>query len=131
MTIRKSKPPTISLRPSPNMVIIERLKVDSKLDKEQKKKDPKVILSKEMIAKRNQEALESSKDILSVWEEHPLIGIVVAVGDKISEEYDIIVGDKIGFRMTEQTGQIIVFNKKLYIGFFGHEILFRYLTEQV
>jgi len=128
---RKQKPPLISIKPVPNIIIVERIKVDSKLDKEQKKKDPKVVIPKEQIAKLNQEALESTGDVLAVWEEHPLIGIIIAIGDNVAKEYNLVVGDKIGWRITEQSGQLIVFNKKKYIGLFGHEILFRYLTKEV
>lgn len=131
MTERKRKPPVIPVAPSQNLIIVERIIIDSKLDKEQKKKNPKVVLSKDMIAKRNKEVLESTNDILSVWDQHPLVGVIVALNEKIEAAEDYRVGDKVGWKIGEGIGMLMVFNKKKYIALYPHDILFRYITNEV
>jgi len=131
MEARKNKPPALPIRVMPNMIIIERLEIESKLEKSQKSKAPNLKLDKMQVAKMNKEKLESSGNILDVWDCHPLQGIVKAIDDNLSKTTDIVNGDKIAFRIDENVGTLMVFNKKKYIVIYQHDVLFRYLTNEV
>lgn len=125
------KPPQIPIAPMTNMIVIERIKVMSKLEKNQLKKDNKIVLTKEQITQRNQEVLDQTKDVLKVWEEHPLVGIIVAIGDNVAKETGYEVGNKVACRLGEGIGTMIIYNKKHYLGMFAHDVLFRYLTNEM
>lgn len=125
------KPPQIPIAPITNMIVVERIKIESKLEKDQKKKDNKITLTRDQIAKRNQEVLDETKDVLKVWEEHPLVCVIVAIGENVQKETGFEVGDKVACRLGEGTGQMIIFNKKHYLGMFAHDVLFRYLTNEM
>jgi hypothetical protein len=125
------KPPQIPIAPMTNMIVVERIKVMSKLEKDQLKKDKKITLTKDQIAKRNQEVLDETKDVLKIWEEHPLVGIIVAIGDSVANETGYEVGQKVACRLGEGIGTMIIYNKKHYLGMFAHDVLFRYLTNEM
>ena len=129
MTTKKG--PLIPIAPSFNLIVVEPIKVKSKLEKDQLKKDNKVVLTKDAISNRNRAILEESGDITSVWDEHPKQAVIVALSDKLKEETGYNVGDKVAWRIDEGVGTLMVFHKKRYIGLYQHDILFRYLTDEV
>ena len=124
------KPPLIPVQPGHNVIIVERINIQSKLEKSQKEKAPKLQLTKDQIAKMNIEKLQSSGDILSVWDEHPMQAVIVAINDKLSDETGLIVGDKIAFRLDENVGIAIVYKKKRYMSLYPHDYLIKYLTSE-
>ena len=119
----------IPVQPVPNVIIVERITIDSKLAKTQKEKLPSLQISKDQIAKMNKEKLDESRDILSVWDTHPLQATVIAIPDKLSQELKLVAGDRIAYRIDEHVGIMIVFNNKKYICLYAHDILFKYLTD--
>jgi len=119
----------IPVQPTPNLIIVERIKIDSKLAKAQKEKLPKLQITKEQIAKMNKDKIESTGDILSVWDVHPLQAKVISIPDKLSKEINIVAGDRIAYRIDENIGIMAVYENKKYICLYAHDILFKYLTD--
>ena len=126
MTMNKS---LIPVQPTPNLIIAERIKIDSKLAKAQKEKLPNLQITKEQIAIMNKEKLESSGDILTVWDTHPLQAIIISIPDKLSKELGYVAGDRIAYRIDENIGIMAVYDNKKYICLYAHDILFKYLTD--
>ena len=124
------KPPLIPVQPGHNVIIVERINIQSKLEKSQKAKAPALQLTKDQISKMNIEKLQSSGDILTVWDEHPMQAVVVAISDDVSDQVGLKVGDKVAFRLDENVGIAIVFKKKRYMSLYPHDILFKYLTSE-
>ena len=124
------KPPLIPIQPGHNLIVVERIIIQSKLEKSQKEKAPNLQLTKEQIAKMNKEKLESTGDILAVWDAHPLQAVILAMSEKQSEETGFKIGDKVAFRLGENVGTLMVFKKKTYICLYPHDILFKYLTSE-
>jgi len=114
-----------------NMIVIEQLKVVSKIEKKQLEKNPKVILTDESVKKMIDEVMTETHDILKVYDQHPYVGIIIALGENVRKETGYDIGDKVAFRLTENHGLIIIFNKRKYLGIFAHDVLFRYLTNDV
>jgi co-chaperonin GroES (HSP10) len=112
--------------PMPNFIVVERLVVESKLAKSQREKAPELHITQEQIAKMNKEKLDSTHNILDVWDEHPLQGRVVAINKKQSDELNLFVGDKVGFRIDESVGMMMVVNGKKYMCLYQHDVLFKY-----
>lgn len=75
-----------SIEPQPGIIIIELLKIKSKIEKDLKKKSPELIITKESIQSRMKHVLESSGNTLEVWDEHPDQGIIYAIGEEMSNE---------------------------------------------
>jgi len=131
MTEKKPRPPAIPISPMLNMIVIEQLKVVSKIEKKQLEKNPKVILTDESVKKMIDEVMTETHDILKVYDQHPYVGIIIALGENVRKETGYEIGDKVAFRLTENHGLIIIFNKRKYLGIFAHDVLFRYLTNDV
>jgi len=119
----------IPVQPTANIIIVERIKIDSKLAKAQKAKLPNLQITNEQIAKMNEEKIEATGDILSVWDTHPLQAKVISISDKLSKEINIIAGDRIAYRIDENVGIMAVYDNKKYICLYAHDILFKYLTD--
>jgi len=131
MTEKKPKPSQIPISPMLNMIVIEQLKVVSKIEKKQKEKNPKVILTDDNIKKMIDDTLETTHNILDVYDQHPYCGIIIAIGNNVRKETGYEIGDKIAFKIAGSQPNILVFKKKKYLGVFAHDILFRYLTNEV
>lgn len=128
---RKTNPPEIPIDPMTNMIIVERIEVQSKIEKRQREKNPDLILSKEQIAKMNQEAVQVTGNILDAWDEHPMQGVIVAIDEKVADINNLRVGDKVAWRVRSDVGEALIFNKKKYVGLYPHDLLCRYLTNKV
>lgn len=122
---------SLKISPQPGVIIIDVLKIVSKIEKDLKKKSPDLIISDDAIKSRMNQVIESSGNVLDVWDEHPDQAIIVALPYDIALERELRVGDKIAFHRTEHTLRPIVYKKKKYYAIFPSEILFRYLTEEV
>jgi len=131
MTEKKLKPPKIPIAPMLNMIVIDQIKVVSKIEKKQKEKNPKVIMTDDTVKKMIDDTLESTHNILDVYDEHPYCGIIVAIGANVRNETGYDIGDKVAFKIAGSQPNILVFNKRKYLGVFAHDILFRYLTNEV
>ena len=125
------KPNSIKIMPLKGLIVIDPVKVLTNYEKEAKKKDPKIILSKEQITSYNKSVIESTQDATKVWSEHPDQGIVVALNKEDAETYELRVGDHIAYNHSEHTGILVMYNKKRYIALRPGEIIMRYLTEEV
>lgn len=131
---KRSEPIKISslkIAAQPGVIIIDVLKIESKVEKDLKKKNPDLLISEESIKARMKQIIESTGNVTEVWDEHPDQAIIVALPYDIAEERELRVGDKIAFHRTEHTLRPIVYKKKKYYAIFPSEILFRYLTEEV
>jgi hypothetical protein len=113
------------------LILVEPLMILSNYEKEAKKKNPNVQLTKEQIIAYNKQVIESSGNATKVWSEHPDQAVIVSMNDEDEENYDLRVGDKIAYNHSEHTGMIAIYNKKRYMALRPGEIIFRYLTEEV
>lgn len=125
------KPNSIKVMPMKGLIVIDPIKVLSYYEKDAKKKDPKIVLTKEQIISYNKSVIESSGDATRVWSEHPDQGVVVALNKEDAETYDLRVGDKIAYNHSDHTGMIMIYSKKRYLVLRPGEILHRYMTEEV
>lgn len=131
---KRSEPIKISslkIAAQPGVIIIDVLKIESKVEKDLKKKNPNLFISEESIQARMKQIIESTGNITEVWDEHPDQAIIVALPYDIAEERELRIGDKIAYHRTEHSLRPIVYKKKKYYAIFPSEILFRYLTEEV
>lgn len=126
----KSNTPSIPVLPSVNVIVVERILIKSEVEKSMRSKAPNLIMSNADILKVNQDKFDSTKNVLDVWHEHPLQGIIVAISNKTADETGYSVGDHIAWRHDESIGMLIVFGKKKYIGLYPHDILLKYLTNK-
>ena len=124
------KPPMIPVQPMQNIIIVDRINIDSKIVKDQKKKNPNVVLNKEVIANLEKEKIDKG-EFLSLYDEHPNQAIILAIDEQQAKTNNLKVGDKIAFRVYENSAMVILFNKKKYLGIYPHDILFKYLTKEV
>lgn len=120
----------LKIAPQPGVIIIDVLKIVSKTENDLKKKSPELIISDDAIKSRMKQVIESSGNVLDVWDEHPDQAIIVALPYDIALERELRVGDKIAYHRTEHSLRPIVYNKRRYYAIFPSEILFRYLTDQ-
>ncbi len=125
------KTSSLKIAAQPGVIIIDVLKIESKVEKDLKKKNPNLLISEESIKARIKQIIESTGNVTEVWDEHPDQAIIVALPYDIADERELRVGDKIAFHRTEHTLRPIVYKKKKYYAIFPSEILFRYLTEEV
>lgn len=125
------KTSSLKIAAQPGVIIIDVLKIESKVEKDLKKKNPNLLISEESIKARIKQIIESTGNVTEVWDEHPDQAIIVALPYDIADERELRVGDKIAFHRTEHTLRSIVYKKKKYYAIFPSEILFRYLTEEV
>jgi len=125
------KTSSLKIAAQPGVIIIDVLKIESKVEKDLKKKNPNLLISEESIKARMKQIIESTGNVTEVWDEHPDQAIIVALPYDIADERELRVGDKIAFHRTEHTLRPIVYKKKKYYAIFPSEILFRYLTEEV
>jgi len=125
------KTSSLKIAAQPGVIIIDVLKIESKVEKDLKKKNPNLLISEESIKARMKQIIESTGNVTEVWDEHPDQAIIVALPYDIADERELRVGDKIAFHKTEHTLRPIVYKKKKYYAIFPSEILFRYLTEEV
>jgi len=129
MSVKKA--PLIPIETMPNLIVAEALKIDSKIEKDHAKKNAKVKLSKEVLAKMIKDKIEEDGSLASVYDEHPRQAVIVAMTEKIGEDNNLKIGDKVAYRIDNNVGIPIIFHKKRYIGLYPHDILFRYLTSEV
>lgn len=120
----------LKIAPQPGVVVIDVLSIQSKVERDLKKKSPELIISDDAIKSRMKQVIESSGNVLDVWDEHPDQAIIVALPYDIALERELRVGDKIAYQRTEYSLRPIVYNKRRYYAIFPSEILFRYLTDQ-
>lgn len=125
------KTSSLKIAAQPGVIIIDVLKIESKVEKDLKKKNPNLFISEESIQARMKQIIESTGNITEVWDEHPDQAIIVALPYDIAEERELRIGDKIAYHRTEHSLRPIVYKKKKYYAIFPSEILFRYLTEEV
>jgi len=125
------KPNSIKTVPMKGLIVIDPIKTLSNYEKEAKKKDPKIMLTKEQIMSYNKSIIESTQDATKVWSEHPDQGIIVALAKDDAETYELRVGDHIAYNNSEHTGILVMYNKKRYIALRPGEIIMRYLTDEV
>jgi len=126
----KEKKESLPIAPMNNYIIVERLQIKSRLEKAQDDKSTDVRLTKEQIGKINKEKLEATKNVLDVWDVHPLQGRIVAIHKKQSKETGLNIGDRIAFRIDEAVGIMSIFNNKKYMCLYLHDILFKYTSEE-
>jgi hypothetical protein len=120
----------LKIAPQPGVIVIDVLSIQSKVERDLKKKSPELIISDDAIKSRMKQVIESSGNVLDVWDEHPDQAIIVALPYDIALERELRVGDKIAYHRTEHSLRPIVYNKRRYYAIFPSEILFRYLTDQ-
>jgi hypothetical protein len=120
----------LKIAPQPGVIVIDVLSIQSKVERDLKKKSPELIISDDAIKSRMKQVIESSGNVLDVWDEHPDQAIIVALPYDIALERELRVGDKIAYQRTEYSLRPIVYNKRRYYAIFPSEILFRYLTDQ-
>jgi prephenate dehydratase len=125
------KPNSIKVMPSKGLIVIDTIKTLTNYEKDAKKKDPKILLSKEQITSYNKSIIESTGDATKVWSEHPDQGIIVAIHKEDAEAYELRVGDHIAYNHSEHTGILVMYNKKRYVALRPSEIIMRYLTDEV
>ena len=131
MTERAIKPNSIKVVPMQGLILIDTIKTLTNYEKDSLKKNPNVMLTKELITSYNKQIIESSGDATRVWSEHPDRGIIVALTDIDAKTYHLRVGDMIAFNHSEHTGVLFIYKKKRYIGLRPGEIISRYLTDEV
>jgi len=124
------KPSTLKIYPQPGNVIVDMLTIESKVEKDLKKKNPELIIDKEQVKARMEQVIKSTGTVTAVWEEHPDQAIIVALPYDMALERDLRVGDRVAIHRTEYTGRLIVYKKKKYYSIMPQEILFRYLTDE-
>jgi len=125
------KTSSLKIAAQPGVIIIDVLNIESKVEKDLKKKNPDLLISEESIKARMKQIIESTGNVTEVWDEHPDQAIIVALSYDIAEDRELRVGDKIAYHRTEHSLRPIVYKKKKYYAIFPSEILFRYLTEEV
>jgi hypothetical protein len=131
MAERTIKPNSIKVVPMQGLILIDTIKTLTNYEKDQLKKNPKIVLTKEQITSYNKQRIESTNDATTVWSEHPDQGVIVALTEVDAKTYHLRVGDKIAFNHSEHTGVLFIYKKKRYIGLRPGEIISRYLTDEV
>lgn len=124
------KTSSLKIAPQPGVIVIDVLSIQSKVERDLKKKNPNLLVSDESIKARMNQIIETTGNVTEVWDEHPDQAIIVALPYDIAEERELRVGDKIAYHRTEHSLRPIVYNKRRYFAIFPSEILFRYLTDQ-
>jgi len=124
------KPSMLKIDPQAGNIIVDILTIESKVEKELKKKNPELIIDKEQVKARMEQVIKSTGTVTAVWEEHPDQAIIVALPYDMALERDLRVGDRVAIHRTEHTGKILVYKKKRYYSIMPQEILFRYLTDE-
>lgn len=122
---------TIKVDPMPGVVIVELLNIESKVAKDLKKKSPDLLISEDAIKQRMKQIIDTTGDILQVWDQHPDQAVIIAIPTAVAEEKELRVNDRIAFHRTEHALRPIIYHKKRYYAIYPSEILFRYLTDEV
>jgi len=82
---------------------------------------PKNVLE---LAKEKEKAnltyADMPEQFKSEWDEHPMQGIIVGLGPKISPEEGHKIGDRVYFRGS--TGEPIIIKKEFYLALKSHDI---------
>ena len=125
------KTASIKIAPQPGVVIVELLNIESKVEKDLKKKSPDLVVSQETIKARAKQIIESTGNILEVYDQHPDQAIIIAIPYELAQEKELRVGDRVAYHRTEHSLRPIIYKKKKYFAIFPSEILFRYLTDEV
>ena len=122
---------SLKLTPMPGVVIVELLTIESKVEKDLKKKSPDLIVSSESVKARAKQIIETTGNILEVYDQHPDQAIIIAIPYDLAQEKELRVGDRVAYHRTEHSLRPIIYKKKKYFAIFPSEILFRYLTDEV
>ena len=122
---------SLKLTPMPGVVIVELLSIESKVEKDLKKKSPDLIVSAESVKARAKQIIETTGNILEVYDQHPDQAIIIAIPYDLAQEKELRIGDRVAYHRTEHSLRPIIYKKKKYFAIFPSEILFRYLTDEV